>query len=130
MRASSRITAPSPSSAWSAALCTRWTRKWRSPISRGWRRSTSASWTASSPHAEGAMLTLAEIGPAIFGTWRLAHFDPDGLRYFDRSIRGFWRSFRVAVLVAPLWFAPIALAPVHLSDGWFRFTVAELIGYA
>lgn len=76
------------------------------------------------------MLTLAEIGPALYGAWRLAHFDPDGLRYFDRSIRGFWRSFRVAVLVAPLWFAPIALAPVHLSDGWFRFTVAEMIGYA
>ena len=78
------------------------------------------------------MLTLAEIGPALYGAWRLAHLDPDGLRYFDRSIRGFWRSFRVAVLVAPLWIIIMAvdLSPVDMGSDWFRPIVAETIGYA
>jgi len=77
------------------------------------------------------MLTLAEIGPAIYGTWRLAHFDPDGMRYFDRSITGFWRSFRVAVLVAPLWIIIMALdlASQPVTGGWFRLVAAETIGY-
>ena len=55
------------------------------------------------------MLSLAEIGPALYGAWRLAHFDPDGMRYFDRSIAGFWRSFRVALLGAPLWIIILAV---------------------
>ena len=77
------------------------------------------------------MLTLAEIGPAIYGTWRLAHFDPDGMRYFDPSITGFWRSFRVAVLVAPLWIIIMALdlASQPVTGGWFRLVAAETIGY-
>ena len=77
------------------------------------------------------MLTLAEIGPALYGAWRLAHFDPDGMRYFDRSITGFWRSFRVAVLVAPLWIIIMALdlASQPVTGGWFRLVAAETIGY-
>ena len=77
------------------------------------------------------MLTLAEIGPAIYGTWRLAHFDPDGMRYFDPSITGFWRSFRVAVLAAPLWiiFMVLDLASQPVTGGWFRLVAAETIGY-
>lgn len=77
------------------------------------------------------MLTLAEIGPALYGAWRLAHLDPDGMRYFDRSVTGFWRSFRVAVLAAPLWIIILAvsLAPLPATGGWFRLVVAETIGY-
>jgi len=78
------------------------------------------------------MLTLAEIGPALYGAWRLAHLDPNGLRYFDRSIHGFWRSFRVAVLAAPLWIIILAvdLSSVDMGSDWFRVIVAETIGYA
>jgi hypothetical protein len=77
------------------------------------------------------MLSLAEIGPALYGAWRLAHFDPSGMRYFDRSIDGFWRSFRVAVLAAPFTALLIAL---ELSDrtitgGWFRVLAGEAIAY-
>ena len=77
------------------------------------------------------MLTLAEIGPALYGAWRLAHLDPDGMRYFDRSITGFWRSFRVSVLAAPFWIIILAvgLGPLPATGGWFRFVVAETIGY-
>ena len=77
------------------------------------------------------MLTLAEIGPALYGAWRLAHLDPDGMRYFGSSVTGFWRSFRVAVLAAPLWIIILAvsLAPLPATGGWFRLVVAQTIGY-
>ena len=77
------------------------------------------------------MLSLAEIGPPVYGAWRLAHLDPDGMRYFDRSITGFWRSFRVAVLVAPLWIIILAVNFPQLPGGadWLRIVTAETIGY-
>jgi hypothetical protein len=77
------------------------------------------------------MLSLSEIGPALYGAWRLAHLDSDGMRYFDRSIAGFWRSFRVAVLVAPLWIIILAvdLPQMHVEGDWLRIVTAETIGY-
>jgi hypothetical protein len=77
------------------------------------------------------MLTLAEMGSSLYGAWRLAHFDPDGLRYFDRSLTGFWRSFRVAVLAAPLWIVILAvnLAQMRITGGWLRVVLAEIIAY-
>jgi hypothetical protein len=77
------------------------------------------------------MLSLAEIGPALYGAWRLAHGDPDGMRYFDHSIVGFWRSFRVAVLVAPLWIIILAVdfPQMHGEGDWLRIVTAETIGY-
>jgi hypothetical protein len=77
------------------------------------------------------MLTLAEIGPALYGAWRLAHFDADGLRYFDRSMHGFWRSFRVAVLAAPLVIVILGadLSQMHIGGGWARVIIAETIAY-
>jgi hypothetical protein len=43
----------------------------------------------------------AEIVRAIFGAYRLAHFDATGLAYFNNTVEGFWRSFIAAVLAAP-----------------------------
>ncbi len=77
------------------------------------------------------MLSLAEIGPAVYGAWRLAHFDANGMRYFDRSIEGFWRSFRVALLAAPFSALLIAiqLSGMHVAGGWFRIVTGETIVY-
>jgi len=77
------------------------------------------------------MLSLAEISPALYGAWRLAHFDARGLGYFDRSMNGFWRSFRVAVLAAPLWavILGVNLAQMHIGASWARVVIAETIGY-
>ncbi|MDA0701749.1 MAG: hypothetical protein O3A96_00700 [Proteobacteria bacterium] len=43
----------------------------------------------------------AEIVRAIFGAYRLAHFDSTGLAYFNNTVEGFWRSFIAAALAAP-----------------------------
>lgn len=47
------------------------------------------------------MLSIREITRSVYGSWRLAHLDPGGMAYFDATEEGFWRSFRVAILVAP-----------------------------
>jgi hypothetical protein len=57
------------------------------------------------------MLSIQEISSSIYGAWRLARVDREGMNWFNHSIAGFWHSFFVAVLVAPL------LAPVLV----FRF---------
>ena len=45
--------------------------------------------------------STTEIAYAFYGAWRLAHLDASGLKYFDTSLDGFWKSFFAAVLVAP-----------------------------
>lgn len=59
------------------------------------------------------MLTLREASYALFGAWRLAHFDAQGAAYFDRSPRGALVSFWAAALLLP---AYAALVLLHLSD--------------
>lgn len=77
------------------------------------------------------MPTSKEIFTGLYGAYRLAHFDDRGMQYFDATIRGFWRSFFAAVLVAPLFLAlvlvryPTLAKEVALS----RFVVIEAIAY-
>jgi len=49
------------------------------------------------------MLTYADIRNALTGSFLLAKRDTRGLQYFDVTIDGFWRSFLVAVLIAPFY---------------------------
>ncbi|HKU99850.1 MAG TPA: hypothetical protein VJR58_31435 [Vineibacter sp.] len=49
------------------------------------------------------MITLAEIARGVGGAMRLMKGDLSGLALLDRSREGFWRSFRPAVLLAPLY---------------------------
>ncbi len=77
------------------------------------------------------MLSLPEIAAGLTGAWRLAHFDAGGMAYFDRTVEGFRRSFRVAVLVAP---AFALLVYFHLLDtpaaaGPARIVLVEGIAY-
>ena len=47
------------------------------------------------------MISLRELATALFGVWRLAHLDTNGLQYLDDSIAGFWNSFTAALIVLP-----------------------------
>jgi hypothetical protein len=47
------------------------------------------------------MLTGSEIVRSVYGMARLARLDPIGFEWLDRSVEGFWRSFRIAVLLLP-----------------------------
>jgi hypothetical protein len=77
------------------------------------------------------MLPVVEIGYALRGLWRLLQFDPGGLEYFDRTIAGFWRSFRVALLIAPLYaiLIPQKLEAIQPTVGWQQVLVIEILSY-
>jgi hypothetical protein len=60
----------------------------------------------------------SEIRLALLGTLRLARGDRSGLSFFDRSLDGFWRSFRAAVIAYPLY---LILLSMRLTVGeWER----------
>jgi hypothetical protein len=72
-----------------------------------------------------------EIAAALQGAIRLAQLDPGGLKLFDRTLGGFWRSFFAAVLVAPMYVALLVLNG-SLSAGTSvpRMVAVETISYA
>lgn len=51
-----------------------------------------------------AIPTQPEIASSLYGAWRLARLDRNGLTYFDRSYDGFWKSFFAAAIAAPAHF--------------------------
>jgi hypothetical protein len=77
------------------------------------------------------MLPFIEIGYALRGLWRLLQFDPSGLEYFDRSVAGFWRSFRVALLIAPLYASliPQQLEMIKPTVGWQQVLLVQILSY-
>lgn len=54
------------------------------------------------------MITLAEIRAGVTATWLLVKGNPEGLRGFDFSEAGFWRSFQVIVPLLPAFAIGIA----------------------
>lgn len=73
-----------------------------------------------------------EVQLALTGALRLARGDRGGLACFDRSLDGFWRSFRAAVIAYPLYLLLLAmrvtLAQWERSGGFVIITV-ETIAY-
>jgi hypothetical protein len=73
-----------------------------------------------------------EMQLALAGCLRLARGDRGGLACFDRSLDGFWRSFRAAVISYPLYLVLLAMrvsvAEWQQSGGW-RIVIVETIGY-
>lgn len=59
------------------------------------------------------MVSVREVEASIKGSWLLFLNREEGLRWFDLSISGFWRSFFVIVLLLPL-FAITSLAEKQL----------------
>jgi hypothetical protein len=74
----------------------------------------------------------AEAWLALFGALRLARGDRGGLTCFDRSLDGFWRSFRAAAITYPLYLMlltmRVSVAEWQRSGGW-RIIIVETIGY-
>ena len=57
------------------------------------------------------MPSLREVLACLYGSWRLAHFDPGGLAYFPTGIAAATRSFWAAVLLAPAYALMVAMQP-------------------
>lgn len=83
------------------------------------------------------MITTREVVSALYGVWRLAHFDENGWRHLDDSIDGFWKSFFAAVLVAPFHVITLLLSlvasdmPATAGPGRIIavYTIAYVIGW-
>jgi hypothetical protein len=77
------------------------------------------------------MIDLVAARRGLAGAWRLAQLDPAGMRLFDTSIDGFWRSFQAALIAAPPFLLLVVLrAGEHpLSDDPIRAFLIEIIGY-
>jgi hypothetical protein len=50
------------------------------------------------------MISAQELRESIWGAWRLAHLDVTGMRWFNLSSDGFFRSFFAALVIAPAYF--------------------------
>jgi hypothetical protein len=76
------------------------------------------------------MTAWLEVRLALAGTLRLAGADRGGLACFDRSLDGFWRSFRAAVIAYPLYLVLLAMrvsvAEWQRSGGLLIVTVETL----
>lgn len=79
-----------------------------------------------------AVTAWLEVRLALAGTLRLARGDRGGLSCFDRSLDGFWRSFRAAALCYPLYLVlltmRVSVAEWQASGGW-RIVTVETIAY-
>jgi hypothetical protein len=84
---------------------------------------------------------MGQVSMAVQGALRLARLDPRGMAFFDRSVAGFWQSYRAAAICYPVYMAmllllvpsgdtagPAAATPVPAPD-WFRILLVESIGY-
>jgi len=73
-----------------------------------------------------------EVRLALLGTLRLARGDRAGLSCFDRSVEGFWRSFRAAIIAYPLYLLLLTMR-VSVAEwersGGLHIVVVETIGY-
>ncbi len=77
------------------------------------------------------MPIFVEFVYVLRGLRRLVQFDIGGLGYFDRSIEGFWRSFRVALLIAPVSaiIIPYELELIKPTAGWQHIMLTETLSY-
>ena len=61
-----------------------------------------------------------EIFASLYGAWRLAGFDENGMSYFNISVEGFWRSFFAAVILAPFYLLSVS-HDLTMPEGGFSF---------
>jgi hypothetical protein len=73
-----------------------------------------------------------EVRQALLGTLRLARGDHRGLLCFDRTVDGFWRSFRAAIISYPLYLILLSMRVTVVEwqrSGGLLITTVETIAY-
>jgi hypothetical protein len=77
------------------------------------------------------MTLVGAVAKPVYGAWRLARLDPEGLKYFDVTPAGFWFSFFAAVLSLPAYALIVVSTWMNAADDVpvLRIGVVELIAY-
>ncbi len=72
-----------------------------------------------------------ESSKAVYGAFLLARLDASGMDYFRNTSGAFWRSFRVALYIAPFYAALLMMryAAGEVSTPVLRYIVIEIIAY-
>jgi len=73
-----------------------------------------------------------EVRLALVGALRLARGDRSGLQCFDRSLDGFWRSFRAALVAYPFYLVLLAMRVTVAEwerSGGLLIAIVETIAY-
>ncbi len=73
-----------------------------------------------------------EIVYALYGAWRLLLLDASGMRFFNITVEGFWRSFVAIALVMPVYaansLASYGTVETDLSPGgWVAFRSLQVV---
>lgn len=73
-----------------------------------------------------------ETTNALYGVYRLARLDVGGMDYFRNTPGAFWRSFKVALIIAPFYAGLLAMryAMGEVATPPLRFIAIESIAYA
>jgi len=73
-----------------------------------------------------------ETNNALYGVYRLARLDPGGMDFFRNTPGAFWRSFRVALVIAPFYAGLLIMryAMGEVSTPPLRFIAVESISFA
>jgi hypothetical protein len=78
----------------------------------------------------GLLPTGRNIITALYGAYRLANYDTNGLKYFNVSSKGFWHSFTAAGIIAPFYLILLTLRFSGMSEvSSARFFAIEIIAY-
>jgi hypothetical protein len=77
------------------------------------------------------MITAREASMGLYGAWRLARLDANGMQYFENTVEGFWRSFYAMLIVLP---AYAILVLLRMADnppavGGFSVLLIHAIAY-
>jgi hypothetical protein len=72
-----------------------------------------------------------EISSSLYGAWRLARGDRDGMNFMNLSIDGFWRSFFAAVLAAPAYLLILLIqhTSMDMEMSWLPDLSSYVLGW-
>ena len=73
-----------------------------------------------------------EISSSMYGVWRLARGDRDGMYYMNISVEGFWRSFFAAVLALPPYILILLVQRTTMEEEmtWLPDMASYILGWA
>lgn len=77
------------------------------------------------------MISIRQMAGGLYGVWLVLKFDARAWSYFDTTLSGFWASFVVAAMLAPLHFAHIILdfGDRQTTLSFAPYLIVEILGY-